>query len=165
MSQVWHRLGCGGSDLLLALALADFSNDDGTKIYPSVPVLAAKTRQSSRTVQRQLARFRELGWLEVIRGLKGGHGTVTHYRINPRWIKGDSLSSFPDRKGDTGGSQVRHRKRSGVTPVTLRGDTAMAYNPSGSVINHQDPREVVRELGAENVLGSDYAKRFKRNAS
>jgi len=42
MSMVFKHYPEGGSEMLLALALADFSNDTGTQIYPSVAALAKK---------------------------------------------------------------------------------------------------------------------------
>lgn len=41
----------GGGEMLLALALANHAHDDGTHIFPSIAHLAAKTRQSERSVQ------------------------------------------------------------------------------------------------------------------
>ena len=164
VSQVWQRLNCGGARLLIALAIADICSDDGTRIYPSIATLAAKSRQSPRTVQRQLKQFRQLGWLEIIRGIEGGRAITAHYRINQRWINGDSLSSFPDRKGDTAGKKGCQNESQRVTNRAVKGDTAMSPDPLDPSISIKDPREVVRELGADRILGLDFAKRFQRKA-
>lgn len=50
---VFDRYPGSGGELLLALALADHSHDDGTRIFPSTAYLAKKTRQSERSVQYQ----------------------------------------------------------------------------------------------------------------
>lgn len=75
-----------GHELNLALALADHAWDDGTHIFPSVAELAIKTRQSERTVQRQLAAMRRSGWLIPVDHATGGRGRKTIYAINPDWI-------------------------------------------------------------------------------
>lgn len=97
MSLVWSRLDVQGGELTLALSLADFANDSGESIWPSVATLQFKTRQGERTVRRQLARFREIGWLEIVKP-GGGAGSPTVYRINAEWIKGANLAGLPDLK-------------------------------------------------------------------
>lgn len=86
-----HYPGAGGGELLLAVKLADNASDDGTEIYPSVTTLAELTRQSERTVQVQLKRMRDMGWLEVVReargpGRGGDRGFPRIYRIAPLWL-------------------------------------------------------------------------------
>ncbi|WP_218644157.1 helix-turn-helix domain-containing protein, partial [Burkholderia pseudomallei] len=66
MNAVFERYPEGGGEMILALALADHSHDDGTHIYPSVEKLAAKTRQSPRAVQYQLRRMQQSGWLILV---------------------------------------------------------------------------------------------------
>jgi hypothetical protein len=106
MSEVWKRFDGSGSELLLALALADFANDAGASIYPSVETLSLKTRQSGRTVQRQLRRFTQIGFLEVVFESYGGRGVPTRYRIAPGWLaggellNGDRLSPLAARPAD-----------------------------------------------------------------
>ena len=58
--------------MLLALALADHASDDGTRVYPSIKALAEKTRRSERSVQYQLRRMQEAGWLILVNAGNGG---------------------------------------------------------------------------------------------
>lgn len=74
--------------MLLALSLADFANDDGTSIYPSIKNLAEKTRQSERSVQYQLRKMEESGWLILVNSGNGGRNQHREYRIAESWIKG-----------------------------------------------------------------------------
>ena len=62
---------------LLALALADSANDDGTSIYPSVETMARMTKQSVRNVQRQLTVMLADGWLVLVRKSTGRRGDST----------------------------------------------------------------------------------------
>src|SRR5882757_1228433 len=81
MSLVWDHYPDGGGELLLALALADWANHDGKGIWAAVATMADKTRQSERTIQYQLRRMQESGWLEMMGAGKGGRAKSTDYRI------------------------------------------------------------------------------------
>lgn len=92
MSMVFDRYPNGGGEMLLALALADHAHDDGTNVYPSIKALAEKTRQSERTVQYQLRRMEESGWLILVNSGNGGRNQTREYRINPDWVKGANFA-------------------------------------------------------------------------
>lgn len=96
MTAVFDRYPNGGGEMLLALALADHASDDGTKVYPSVSALASKTRQSVRTVQYQLRRMEEAGWLILVGHGNGGRSMSNEYRISPDWLKGADIAPFPN---------------------------------------------------------------------
>ncbi len=72
MSMVFEHYPEGGGEMLLALALADFSDDEGGKVFPSIPALAKKTRQSERSVQYQLRRMEQIGFISVAEVSAGG---------------------------------------------------------------------------------------------
>lgn len=57
-SWVWRNAPVAGNELLVLLALADISNDDGIS-WPSNGLLAEKTRLSLATVKRMKQRLRE----------------------------------------------------------------------------------------------------------
>jgi hypothetical protein len=82
----------GGSTLLVLLALADFSHDDGGSIYPSISTLAQKTRLSERQVQRTIAILEKSGEVFVHRG--AGPGGVNLYTINLKvlGVGGDKMT-------------------------------------------------------------------------
>ena len=152
MSQVFKRFPLGGGIRLLALALADHASDDGTRVYPSVPLLAQKTLQSERTVQYQLRQLSNMGWLRIVRESRGGKGNTTEYRIDPAWVNGATtiapldppqpVQSGPpdDRNGaifaplDTG--QTVQSDALTVQLTTSNGAIAVAPEPSK---NHQEP--------------------------
>ena len=158
MHQVWERLDCSGPELLLALALADFANDQGANVFPSVATLASKTRQSARTIQRQLAEFRRVDWLLTgpEGSLAGGRGRSVRYRINPSWLNGDSLSWFSDRKGDTGDAKGCQAPPERVTSKAEIHDTAVSPDPSGSI------RETSRTTRAAHGISDEDFDRIKR---
>lgn len=67
-----------GTDLLMLIILADYSDDDGNS-YPAVASLARKCRTSPRHANRILASLRDSGELEI-RQNEGPRGT-NRYRI------------------------------------------------------------------------------------
>lgn len=103
VGMVFDHYPHGGNERLLAVKLADNAHDDGTSIYPSVATLAEQTCQSERSVQYQLKRMLEMGWLELVRearggGRGGGYGRPREYRINPIWVKAhDSRTPYEAR--------------------------------------------------------------------
>lgn len=97
MDAVWRAFVGSQGELLLALVLADHASDDGTKIFPSVATMAGRTRQCKRTVQYQLRKMEDSGWLVKVAKASGGRrrghykqdgysGYATEYCINPEWI-------------------------------------------------------------------------------
>jgi len=127
MSWVWADSKADGADLLVLLAIADQSHDDGAGAWPSVSTLAARARVSERTVQRSLRHLVEIHELEITPNA-GRHG-VNIYRV----LMGQPpTQSHPDtespRQADTPTLTPE-----GVTPVTPRGDTHVTR----TIKNHQ----------------------------
>lgn len=103
MGMVFERYPCGTGraarpgEMLLALALADKADDDGTLMrHRSVADLARKTRQSERGVRLQLQHMVAMGWLQVVQASDGGRGQVSLYRISPQWVAGGDLEPPAD---------------------------------------------------------------------
>lgn len=157
MNAVFERYPEGGGEMILALALADHSHDDGTHIYPSVDKLAAKTRQSPRAVQYQLRRMQQSGWLILVSESKGGRGNTREYRINSDWINGAELA--PISSGSKGAKNAPNGKGANDDVKGATGDIkganhstkgckAFAPESLGTVIepseNHQPARRAPR---------------------
>lgn len=122
MSFVWQVFPEGGSLLLLALALADYANDDGGRIYPSVATLANKVRLSKRAIQYLLRRLEKIGWLEVV-SKGGGRSRTCRYRIPVGKLQ--TLHPL--------GDQPRKPSYQRVLPGVGKGAAASAPDPS---VNH-----------------------------
>jgi len=160
---VFDRYPSGGGEMLLALALADHAHDDGTHIFPSIARLAEKTRQSERSVQYQLRRMEQSGWLLLVNAGIGGRrsgfgegGRTRQYRINPEWMKGAEIAPFAKgaKKASEGCKTTQERVQNGVE----KGATAVAPEPRATKSNQEQPshRECEREadpaaLTAEQV--------------
>lgn len=141
MKIIWDHFPRGGSEKLVILALADWCNDKGESLHPSMEAIAVKCCMSRRQAQRAMQTFEREGLLECIGNATGGApGQTKHYRLRLDKIKamtGDAdvtPSSLPTGDanvtptgdthdtgdtGDTGDTQGQRR----VTPVTQTGDT------------------------------------------
>lgn len=84
----------------MLLALADHASDDGTRVFPSIKALAEKTRESERSVQYQLRRMQEAGWLILVNAGNGGRSMHSEYRISLEWIKGAEIALFQKGAND-----------------------------------------------------------------
>lgn len=160
---VFDRYPNGGGEMLLALALADHAHDDGTHIFPSIARLAEKTRQSERSVQYQLRRMEQSGWLVLVNAGIGGRrsgfgegGRTRQYRINPEWMKGAEIAPFA--KGAKQASEGCKTTQERVQNSVEKGATAIAPEPRATKSNQEQPshRECEREadplaLTAEQV--------------
>lgn len=137
MSHVWANSGQQGSNLLVLLAIADWARDDGHNAYPTIPMLAAKARLSTRSVQRIIAKLEHTGELVIRRSTGRGHAHV--YSI-PMDTKGDNLSSDKDVipsvddisdasvKGDNGGMERVTSETERVTSDAIKGDIPRITN-------------------------------------
>lgn len=154
MSMVFDRYPAGGSERLLALALADHARDDGTRIWPSIAELARKTMQSRSTVQRQVRAMVERGWLEAVSAATGRPGGTNEYQICRTWIEGGVLPergvnltplSDAQMEAETPDDPVDNVIHTGVTSDDRgvksdeRGVTAMTPESSGTIRNHIPP--------------------------
>ncbi|PZU17580.1 MAG: hypothetical protein DI589_25965 [Shinella sp.] len=123
---VFERYPAGGGERLLALALADCADHDGTNIYPSIETLAAMTCQSERAVQYQLRRMEESGWLILVNAGRGGRSSsrngahyTRRYRISPEWLKGADFAPF--KKGADGDAKGCKSEQERVQNEALKG--------------------------------------------
>lgn len=88
--------GRDAQEFAIALTLADAADHDGTHVFPSVARVARLARTSERTVQRALAKFKDSGFLLVVR-LGGGRGNPTQYAIDVDWLE-SQVSVLSDKK-------------------------------------------------------------------
>ena len=118
MTQVWGSGRFDGNQLLLLLALADFADDGGGNVFPSVQKMAEKTRAARRTVQRNLRELVKDGVLVKVR--QATRNFPAEYRINLARLQAPP----PDegRQNDAPeGREGRHPDHSGASSATNEG--------------------------------------------
>jgi hypothetical protein len=83
MSQVWESATVGGSELLVLLALADYSNDEGESIYPSMKSLSKKARLSEDQTRRIIRKLIEEGMVVLVEqgGWRNGRNRSNEYKL------------------------------------------------------------------------------------
>lgn len=176
MTAVFDRYPNGGGEMVLALALADHAHEDGSHVYPSVAALAEKTRQSARTVQYQLRRMEEQGWLILVGAGNGGRGMAREYKISPDWLKGadfaglikgangDIKGAIYDEKGAIHDIKGANQRTKGCNPLHPHITVRTVIEPN---TNTREPaRDVVQveDFGGLDVQGvaksvwQDFAK-------
>lgn len=83
MSLVWDNFTRGGSDKLALLAMADWCNDLGGSLHPSVSTVAKKINRTEKQAREILHRLISEGWIMVIGNENGGKpGQSRKYQIN-----------------------------------------------------------------------------------
>jgi len=115
LGRVWRQARYTGGKLLVLMAIADWSDDEGY-CFPKVPKLAKAARMTDRTVQRAVRQLVADGALTIHTQSVGGRAPNT-YRLgvtflHPSFI-GDMHECHPS--GDIGDSAIR--KDTGLEPI------------------------------------------------
>ncbi|HRO86700.1 MAG TPA: helix-turn-helix domain-containing protein [Chiayiivirga sp.] len=119
MAAAW-KLDMPATKKLALLALADWANDEGGSLYPSIAAIAARCSVSERTVQRILRDLAEDGWLRVVGNENGGRRKTRRYQLDAVRIsssgaaKGANLAPFQDVERVTSATER-------VTSTTVKG--------------------------------------------
>lgn len=81
MSWIWEHSAASGSELLILLAMADFADDTGGSIYPSMQTLAKKARMSTDQARRVVHKLIADGLVELVQkgGWDGGRNRSNEY--------------------------------------------------------------------------------------
>ncbi len=87
MTLVWDGFDASGSELLCMLALADWCDDFGGNLYPSMATIAEKIRLSEKQARRIVHKFEQEGWLDVVGCANGGApGSSKRWKLNVKRI-------------------------------------------------------------------------------
>lgn len=88
MSMVWDAFPASGSELLAMLAMADWANDVGGSLHPSMRAIAEKVRVSEKQARRIIQGLVSQGYLSVVGNALGGvPGTTKQWVINVKKLK------------------------------------------------------------------------------
>ncbi|NJD25621.1 MAG: helix-turn-helix domain-containing protein [Betaproteobacteria bacterium] len=128
MGRVWDFSQHAGTELLMLLSIADFSDDDG-RAYPSVATLAKKCRMQPRNCRYLLRALEDSGELSVVPN--GGPKGANLYRINL-----DALGL----QRSAGGQSLAGVQHSAATPAT-HCRAPMQRSAAKPSVNHQEPSE------------------------
>ena len=87
MTIVWDVPFPTSTQMLIALKLADYSNDHGTSIFPANETLASKARCSESTVKTTLKVFRACGLLMLLKQGGSGPKSTNEWALNVPLLK------------------------------------------------------------------------------
>jgi len=123
----------------IAAKLADWADDDGGSIFPSVQRIAEETETSVRTVQYVLKAFVAEGLLVVVdRGGKGP-GNTTEYRLDLERLSGLPRTRTPDpAKGSAKGAKAAPLARRLRVQLTAKKGAPVAPDSSRTFTKKAD---------------------------
>ena len=114
MSLVWENYKAGGSEKLTMLALADWCDDNGGSLFPSISGIARKINLSVSQARRIIHSFINAGYLKVVANPQGGNpGQPRHYQLN---IKRLSTTCMSASSTDATPSMDAHLPLTPMTP-------------------------------------------------
>jgi Helix-turn-helix domain len=124
-------LAIPASEKLVLLAMADHARDDGTGCYPSVDLLARKTSQSRRGVQKIMRRLEEeRGLIAPSHLSRGGRRATTEYTLVLENREPGSLFSRSNREPGAAKPRTGFPRTANLVP---RNRERGSPEPSGTV--------------------------------
>lgn len=136
MNHVWKHADVTGSELLVLLALADYSNEQGI-CWPSLNTIGQKARISRRQVIRILQKLGEMGLVEVLEpgGVIGGQNRANLYKIHSdkMTLRSDVMTPASDTVTLR---SVTHDTRGSVTHDTT---VVSPMSPQSPYNHHKEP--------------------------
>ncbi|MBK6972664.1 MAG: hypothetical protein IPH26_06815 [Sterolibacteriaceae bacterium] len=143
---VWKSGKLGGGNLLVLLAMADYANDAGSNIHPSMSTLAGKVRLSEVQTRRLVHELVADGYLQIVGNENGGApGATRQYCIVLERLTTLADDSRTPIAGESPTALVGDTLITGDTPITHDGrrvssmiETGLAHE-SQSVSKRQEP--------------------------
>jgi len=158
MSIVWDHYPRGGSEMLVALALADWCNDAGAYLHPSIHTIAEKCRLSDWQARRLVHQMIDSGLLEVVGNQFGGApGASRQYRFRVDKLTTSvnatpSTDATPTPSANASPTASTHA-RDGWHPCTSTPSTGASLTIIEPPVNHQ-ARDVLDYLNLK--AGKNY---------
>lgn len=109
MTMVWKHYPRGGSEKLALLALADWCDDAGGSLYPSMATVAKKISSSESQARRIIRMLERAGLLECIKNPRGGaKGCTRHYQLRLDRLATGSTDATPTTTPGVGARDGLH---------------------------------------------------------
>jgi hypothetical protein len=128
MTLVWDSDAYQGGTLLVLLAMADWAQDDGTRVHPHMETLAKKARLSVRGAQRCVLELKKDG--VIIEVVPARRGRATEYKIMLDRVKELHRNNC---------TAITSGEKSGTNGVTS--DPVGVTSAASHIDNHQEPSD------------------------
>ncbi len=154
MSLVWSNYPVGGSYKLVMLALADWSDDHGQRIYPSNQAVSEKCCISKSQAVRILRDLTDDGYLELLGNKFGGKpGTTKQYRMVLDRLTGSAhATGVIDATGST-------HAPTRVAPMRQTGSAHATQTTSEP--SSEPPKSTEKKLGAALGYSEEFEQAWK----
>lgn len=141
MSLVWENFNRGGSEKLAMLALADWCNDQGGSLHPSISGVAKKINVSESQARRIIHKFIDEGYLSVLANHDGGNpGQSRHYRINVGMLSTPSTDATPCMDA-TPSTHARDPLHGCARPLAPMRETTSTHDTRTTINHHITTKE------------------------
>jgi hypothetical protein len=154
MQRVWDYSEAREGALLVLLAIADNADSETGEAWPSIKLLAQKTRLSPRAVSYATKKLVDLGEIEVLErgGRKGERGRANRYRVT----LSDHMQDL--QVGTVPTCNTRHPNMQSETPLYREPSVEPSISPQSD-----ENREVAGEVFTywQRVLGRETSRLTK----
>jgi hypothetical protein len=141
MTLVWKNFNRGGSEKLAMLALADWCNDQGGNLYPSISSIAKKINVSESQARRIIHGFISEGLLSVVANHDGGDpGKSRHYKLNVEILRTPGMYATPGADA-TPCMDARYPLHGCALPLAPMRVTPSAHDTLTTINHHINTRE------------------------
>lgn len=152
MTLVWENFSRGGSEKLAMLALADWCNDQGGSLHPSISGIAKKINVSESQARRIIHKFIDDGYLSVVANHDGGNpGQSRHYKMNVEMLLTPSTDATP-RMDATPSTDARDPLHGCARPLAPMRETPSTHDTRTTINHHITTKEPSAQKCAEFEL-------------
>jgi hypothetical protein len=158
LSHIWQTSQATGSKLLVLLAMADFADDHGGNIYPSMQTLAAKARLSSDQTRRVVHELAAEGYIELVSmgGWRNGRNWANEYRIlldRPDDLPEGGTCNLQGGSADARGGTSADASTV-LAPVQVQPSLQPSYQPSEAATATERETAAVWQAWTDNMPGT-----------
>lgn len=132
------------SEMLVAIILASYADDDGQRVFPAIATIAGKANLDRRTVQRIIRRLENIGYVTIV-AEGGGRGAPRRLQLHPEVLEksGTDAALSEPAKGGTGAAPFYNLDDERAASETQKGGASAAQSVSNRHSSVSEETEVL----------------------